>query len=222
MINAPSVQCGSPYQTIDRAALSSFTTRGCGNSKMFAQWVSSRGPVLGGPYSAIVYSLRNINFSRPPLRILVIESGSFLAIAGGLTSYLSGDSIVGGGGLWVGLAGVITALTPIIQGWLTNMREERKQKLERHSIVNKVQGNQLTIDLMQQELNELHKSLTFKREMIEKQQILIEVLVCRVAKIEEVAGVDREGDSLVNVLFEKSRELIRRESAEHSNGNPPT
>lgn len=220
MINAPSVQCGSPYQTIDRAALSSFTTRGCGNSKMFAQWERGGSVALGSMPLATLLS--RIKFSRPPLRILVIESGSFLAIAGGLTSYLSGDSIVGGGGLWVGLAGVITALTPIIQGWLTNMREERKQKLERHSIVNKVQGNQLTIDLMQQELNELHKSLTFKREIIEKQQILIEVLVCRVAKIEEVAGVDREGDSLVNVLFEKSRELIRRESAEHSNGNPPT
>ena len=115
---------------------------------------------------------------------LVIEGGSVLAITGGLLSYIHGDTVVGNGGLLLGIAGIITAAAPILQGWLIALREERKQRLERLEIPGKMRENEAAICVLRDEVTDLHESVRFKRDLIEQQQKVISILVARVGTIE--------------------------------------
>lgn len=147
-------------------------------------------------------------FTRGPVSFYMIEGGSILAIAGGLLSYVHGDTLMGNGGLLVGIAGLITAATPIIQGWIVSMREERKQKLDRLEIPNKIRENEIALVMMKEELAELQKSLTFKRELIEQQQRTISVLVSRVGSIEVVAAKAAETVSAVSARVDEAEVVL--------------
>lgn len=211
MMDSLSVSYGSPCPTVDEAAVSSFPTRSCGERKMSAEWKEVRRSFHGGACGAFLHMLHHVKLSRTAVRVFVIEFGSFLAIAGGFTSYLAGDKLVGNGGLLLGVAGIITAITPIVQGWLAGMREERKQKLERHAIVSRVHGNQFTIELMKAEVDELHKSVTFKRDLIERQQMLIEIMIRKIALIEGATGKESEDHGLAEMISEQNRRLMEHD-----------
>lgn len=222
MPNTSNLTLSSSCSVMSKTDVSSLSIGDCGDNRLFAKWIAPGSVTFGSmPITNILSRMRP---SGPYVHFLIIEGGSILAIVGGLLSYFNGNSVVGNSGLLMGIAGIITALTPIIQGWLSGMREERKQKMERHAIANRVHGNQFTIELMKVELDDLRKSVTFKREIIERQQALIEALVRKVSTIETVSGV--QADNAAATLIEQNRRLLELERSQNCKkvplvGDPP-